>query len=61
VIRLRLTNPSSKANVKPFGKAFEQVFTDRLREADEFYKSVTPPSVSPDAANVMRQALAGML
>ena len=34
---------------------------ERLREADEFYKSVTPPSVSEDAANVMRQALAGML
>jgi hypothetical protein len=61
VIRLRLTNGTSKANSKPFGKAFEQVFTDRLREADEFYKSVIPPAVSPDAANVMRQALAGML
>jgi hypothetical protein len=36
------------------------VFADRLREADEFYKSVTPPSVSADEANVMRQ-LAGML
>ncbi len=32
-----------------------------MKEADEFYRSVTPPSVSPDAANVMRQALAGML
>ena len=37
------------------------LFADRLREADEFYKSVTPPSVSQDAANVMRQAIAGML
>ena len=46
---------------KPFGKEFDQVFADRLREADEFYKSVTPPSVSEDAANVMRQAIAGML
>jgi hypothetical protein len=35
--------------------------TNRLEEADEFYHSVTPPSTSPDAANVMRQALAGML
>ena len=40
------------------GQAFDQVFIERLREADEFYKSVTPPSVSADAANVMRQALA---
>ena len=44
-----------------FGKPFDDIFADRLREADEFYQSVTPPSVSADAANVMRQALAGML
>ena len=44
-----------------FGPAFDQIFKDRLGEADEFYRAVTPPSVSPDAANVMRQALAGML
>ena len=42
-------------------KQFDEVFADRLREADEFYQSVTPPSVSEDAANVMRQAIAGML
>lgn len=61
VLRLRLTKslPDRKAN--PFGKNFDKVFADRLREADEFYASVTPPSVSKDAANVMRQALAGML
>jgi hypothetical protein len=45
----------------PFGKGFDDIFADRLREADEFYKSVTPPSVGEDAANVMRQAIAGML
>jgi Glycosyl hydrolase family 63 C-terminal domain len=59
VIRLRLSKTDQKG--KPFGKPFDEVFADRLREADEFYKSVTPPSVSADAANVMRQALAGML
>jgi hypothetical protein len=61
VIRLRLSNTSADQRGKPFGKDFDEVFADRLREADEFYKSVTPPSVSQDAANVMRQALAGML
>ena len=59
VIRLRLSSSDQKG--KPFGKQFDEVFADRLREADEFYKSVTPPSVSEDAAKVMRQALAGML
>ena len=61
VIRLRLSKSSPDQKGKPFGKQFDEVFADRLREADEFYKSVTPPSVSKDAANVMRQALAGML
>ena len=61
VIRLRLSNSSPDQKGKPFGKQFDEVFADRLREADEFYQSVTPPSVSEDAANVMRQAIAGML
>ena len=61
VIRLRLSKTSPDQKQEPFGKHFDEVFADRLREADEFYKSVTPPTVSEDAANVMRQALAGML
>ncbi len=60
VIRVRLS--SASPNQRPlFGKSFDDVFAARRREADEFYKSVTPPSVSEDAANVMRQAIAGML
>ncbi|MGC1768797.1 MAG: hypothetical protein WA785_10840 [Candidatus Acidiferrales bacterium] len=61
VIRLRLSKGSASQKREPFGKQFDEVFASRLREADEFYKSVTPPSVSEDAAQVMRQALAGML
>jgi hypothetical protein len=61
VIRLRLSKTFPDNKGKPFGKPFDDIFADRLREADEFYKAVTPPSVSQDAANVMRQALAGML
>ena len=33
----------------------------RKQEADEFYAAITPPALDADAANVMRQALAGML
>jgi hypothetical protein len=61
VIRLRLSNNSPTQIGQPFANDFDKVFADRIREADEFYQSVTPPSVSKDAANVMRQALAGML
>ncbi len=61
VVQLRLSDRSTVLKSSPFGKQFDKVFADRLREADEFYKSVTPPSASEDAARVMRQALAGML
>ena len=67
-VRLRLTgqaaaNKSGKTGTAPssFGPEFDATFAARLKEADEFYRSVTPPSVSPDAASVMRQAIAGML
>ncbi len=46
---------------RAFGSAFDAVFKARIQEADEFYATVIPPSLSPDAARVMRQALAGML
>jgi mannosylglycerate hydrolase MGH1-like protein len=44
-----------------FGSTFETVLVSRRKEADEFYASILPASVGPDAVNVMRQALAGML
>ncbi|HUK82221.1 MAG TPA: glucosidase [Verrucomicrobiae bacterium] len=67
-IRLRLTKQAPmrqgarpRGDAFPFGTAFDETFTARLREADAFYASITPPSVSEDEARVMRQALAGML
>ncbi len=67
-VRLRLTEQaaaklSGKGKTAPsgFGQEFDRIFAARVQEADEFYREITPPSVSPDAANVMRQALAGML
>jgi len=61
VVRLRLSSRTLDREGEAFGKQFDEIFAERLREADEFYQSVTPSSVSADAANVMRQALAGML
>jgi hypothetical protein len=59
-IRLRLgdTKPDGK---NPFGQDFEHTFTLRQHEADEFYATVTPEGLSPEARNVMRQALASMM
>ena len=60
VFRLRLKKNSSEKNSHLFG-SFDSIFTDRISEADSFYRSVTPLSVSKEKADVMRQALAGML
>ena len=57
---LRLSADEHGHKRDPFA-GFEQTFEMRIREADEFYRAITPPRVSEDAANVMRQALAGML
>jgi Glycosyl hydrolase family 63 C-terminal domain len=45
----------------PVARDFDEILAARSREADEFYRSVTPPSSTPAAADVMRQAIAGML
>jgi hypothetical protein len=60
VVRLRLSNAASGSG-QPFGTGFAQSLESRRREADEFFRSITPAGVGEDAANVMRQALAGML
>ena len=59
-IRLRLSDLPPAAVGDPF-RGFAETMESRKREADQFYKSITPSRVSEDAALVMRQALAGML
>ena len=60
VIRLRLSDLAPATIGDPF-RSFTEIMQTRQREADEFYKSITPERVSEDEARVMRQALAGML
>jgi len=57
VIRLRL---SAKPPAEPFGD-FDEIFTARLADADEFYNRITPTSLSEDERRVHRQSLAGMM
>jgi hypothetical protein len=65
VIRLRLSDcaltDAARGDGHAFGTDFEDVLEIRHKEADEFYDSVIPHSLNADEANVMRQALAGML
>ena len=57
-ILLRLTDYELE---NPFDEDFNTVFTERKKEADEFYKSLMPENISEAAANVQRQAFAGLL
>jgi hypothetical protein len=60
-IWLRLSDQAPAALGEPFGSQFAEIVQTRRREADEFYRAITPDRVGEDAARVMRQALAGML
>jgi hypothetical protein len=62
-LRLRLSDaaPPARSARSVIGSDFEAVMNARKQEADEFYASVIPSSLDADQANVMRQALAGML
>ncbi|TMB20224.1 MAG: glucosidase [Deltaproteobacteria bacterium] len=57
VVRLRLWRGSRTQQID----AEDSILAACKAEADEFYASVIPASLSADARNVMRQALAGML
>lgn len=59
-IRLRLTAEQEHVD-KAFGDTFEQVMSQRIKEADAFYDSVIPQKIDDDERLVMRQAYAGLL
>lgn len=56
-IRLRL---SKTEQPNPFHE-FEQIFGERIADANEFFDRITPTSLNDDERLVHRQALAGML
>jgi len=60
VVRLRLSS-ADEAPDRPFGAAFDRLFEERIREADEFYAARIPESLGADERAVMRQGYAGLL
>ena len=57
-IYLRL---SDKELENGFEEGFENIFSARKSEADEFYNAIIPTNISDDLKNIQRQALAGIL
>lgn len=60
VLRLRLW-AATEAPTAPFGPAFEKVFLKRATEAEAYLVARQPASVTPEEAQVIRQAEAGLL
>jgi len=59
-VRLRL-NDKAPDGAHQTDREFTRISRDRRREADAFFATVLPDSLSADAARVARQALAGVL
>jgi hypothetical protein len=58
-VRLRPSN--TPPHGQALGREFDALFSQRIREAEEFYATVIPARLSDDARRVLRQALAGLL
>jgi len=64
VVRVRLSPEPAGAATSArgsLGAEFDHVLDERRGEADEFYATVIPTALHPDARLVTRQALAGLL
>jgi len=57
-IYCRITNQLEK---RPFDLGFENIFTTRKQEANDFYQKILPANISQDLKNIQRKALAGVL
>ena len=59
-IRLRLRKIDKRTRTVPFAD-FNDIFSTRKSEADEFYSALAPPSLAEKHRAIQRQALSGML
>jgi hypothetical protein len=59
-IRLRLATDELFPSTN-LGAKFDEIFEDRLQEADEFYAERIPQALTEDQQRVVRQAYAGLL
>lgn len=60
VLRFRLYS-EKEIPQETFGQSFEQIFTDRILETEEFYAYRITGSLTPEEKNIVRQSTAGLL
>lgn len=58
VVKLRLSKQHLATS--PFDEGFDKLFEQRIKEADEFYNSISL-AINEDEKNIQRQAFAGLL
>jgi len=59
-VKLRLYGDGENVG-EPFADSFDQIFQQRIAEADAFYRRIIPQNLSPQAYSLARQAYAGLL
>jgi hypothetical protein len=59
-LRLRLRS-AAESSAQPFGAAFDELFKQRVSEADRFYAGCIEPSLDPERKRIARAAYAGLL
>jgi hypothetical protein len=59
-VKLRLYDQADRVG-EPFGNSFDEIFQQRIAEAEAFYRRLIPEGLSPQAHSIVRQAYAGLL
>jgi hypothetical protein len=59
-LRLRLSSAAPNS-ARSLNGEFDKLFAQRKAEADEFYRTVIPETVTADQSQIMRQALGGLM
>ena len=60
-LKFRLKNSCELEPKKLFDTSFTDTFSQRIKEADEFYDEILPAKLSLDDRRIMRQSYAGLL
>jgi hypothetical protein len=60
-IRCRLSAEGLVTDEEALGQGYTAIFSERKREADEFYAAVIPRSLTAEEKNISRQAYAGLV
>ena len=59
IVKMRLSNKKLEGDL--FGRDFDNIFSDRIREADDYYTAIIPAMANAEQRLISRQSYAGQL